>query len=159
MNNQKGITLTALAIIVVILSILATVTVGEIKDLVSNVKLETINTNLLLIQAKSKVIYEKSNFNNDDSLLKGQKVSEITDNAKLQELKSKGVISESEENYNSYYLWNKQTIEELELGIKDMKDADFFIVNYITEEVISSKGYKHTDNNTYYKLSEIINLE
>ena len=40
-----------------------------------------------------------------------------------------------------------------------MGETDFFIVNYETEEVISSKGYKHTDNNTYYKLSEIINLE
>ena len=40
-----------------------------------------------------------------------------------------------------------------------MKDGDFFIVNYKTEEVITSKPYKHTDGNKYYKLSQILELE
>ena len=80
MRNQKGVTLVLLVIVLIVLGVLATVTTREIGNLMNNVKLETISTNMLLIQAKSKVIYEKSNFNNDDSLLKGQIISEITDN-------------------------------------------------------------------------------
>ena len=43
--------------------------------------------------------------------------------------------------------------------IEKMESSDFFIVNYATEEVIYPKGYKHTDGNTYYKLSQISELE
>ena len=32
-------------------------------------------------------------------------------------------------------------------------------LNYKTEEVIYSAGYKHSDGNTYYKLSDLINLK
>ena len=158
-KNEKGVTLVLLVIIVIVLSILTTVTIREIGSLMNNVRLETMTTNLLLIQAKAKVIYEKSNFHDDDSLLKGQKVNEILNNDALEDLISDGVLSTSEEHYDSYYLWDKQTIEELELNIPDMKSGDFFIVNYVTEEVISSKPYKHTDNNLYYKLSEILELD
>lgn len=158
-RSQKGVTLVLLAIIIIVLGILAMVTTQEIGALMNNVKLENMSTNLLLIQAKSKVIYEKSNFNNDESMLKGQQVSEIIGNTKLDELKTNEVISELETDYTSYYLWDKQTIQELDIGIKDMKDSDFFVVNYKTEEVIYSEGYKHTNGNTYYKLSQILNLE
>lgn len=159
MRNQNGVTLVILIIIVIVLAILASVAIGEIGGLINNVQLETSSTNMLLIQAKAKVIYEKSNFNNDDSLLKGQIVSEIENNTKLDELKTAGIISEEETNYDSYYLWDKQTIEELDIRITNMNEADFFIVNYKTEEVITSAGYKYTDGNTYYKLSDILNLE
>ncbi len=158
-RNEKGVTLVLLAIIVIVLSILTTVTIREIGTLMNNVRLETMSTNLLLIQAKAKVIYEKSNFHDDDSLLKGQKVSEITNNDALDDIITNGIISTSEEYYDSYYLWDKQTINELELNIPDMKDEEFFIVNYVTEEVVTSKGYKHTDNIKYYKLSEILELD
>ena len=75
----------------------------------------------------------------------------------MDELISKGVLNPSEEHYDKYYLWDKQTLEELELSLEDMEDVDFFIVNYETEEVIYPKGYEHSDGNTYYKLSEITN--
>lgn len=158
-KNENGITLIVLIITVIILAILATIAVGEIGDMLNQVNKETISTDLLLIQAKAKVLNEKANFNDDESLLKGQKVSEINGNADIENLKSKGILNTSEENYDKYYLWDKQTIDELEIGIEKMEDNTFYIVNYETEEVIYSKGYEHSDGKTYYKLSEITTLE
>lgn len=158
-KSENGITLAFLVIVIIVLAILATVVVQEVGDILDQVNKETISTDMLLVQAKAKVLEEKSNFSNDESLLKGQKLSEATGNSTIDDLKTKGVISETEEQYSRYYIWDKQTIEELELSISDMKDTDFYIVNYATEDVIYSEGYKHTDGNTYYKLSEITTLE
>ena len=158
-KNENGITLILLVITVVVLAILATVTVQQFGDILDQVNKETVSTNLLLVQAKAKVINEKASFNKDDSLLRGQKLSEVTGNTEIDNLKNKGVISETEENYNSYYVWDKSVVDELEIGLEKMESSDFFIVNYATEEVIYPKGYKHTDGNTYYKLSQISELE
>lgn len=159
MKSEKGVTLVVLVITIIILAILATIAIDEVENLMEQVNLETVGTDLLIVQAKAKVIAEKANFNDDNSLLKGQKISEITDNEQINSLKTKGIISESETNYDDYYMWNKQTIEELEIGITKMSDSDFFIVNYETEEVIYPQGYEHKDGNIYYKLTEITELD
>lgn len=159
MRSEKGVTLAALILTVLILAVLTAVTATEIGEMMGKVHLETISTDLMLIQAKAKVIAEKVNFNDDESLLKGQKLSEVTENETINNLLALGVMNESEEHYDDYYVWNKETIDELDLGITDVKDSEFFIVNYETEEVIYSVGYEHEDGVTYYKLSEIMELE
>lgn len=158
MKNEKGISLIVLVLTVIVLAIITSITIEEIGGLMRKVRLENIGTDLLLVQAKAKVIAEKASFNDDESLLKGQQLNEITENDQIEKLKEDGIISESETNYDKYYIWNKQTVEELDLGITEMEDTDFFIVNYETEQVIYPIGYKHTDGNTYYKLTEITEL-
>lgn len=158
MKNEKGISLIVLVLTVIVLAIITSITIEEIGGLMRKVRLENIGTDLLLVQAKAKVIAEKASFNDDESLLKGQQLNEITENDQIEKLKEVGIISESETNYDKYYIWNKQTVEELDLGITEMEDTDFFIVNYETEQVIYPIGYKHTDGNTYYKLTEITEL-
>ena len=157
-RSKNGVTLPVLVLTVVVLIILMTVGVKEVGNIMEQVNLETIETDLLIVQAKAKVIAEKSNFNSDEALLKGQKISEITGNERLQELKSKGIINEADANYENYYLWDKETVESLSIGITEMEEDDFFIVNYETEEVIYPIGYQHSDGNTYYKLTEIVEL-
>ena len=157
-KSEKGISLIILVLTVIILAIITSITIEEIGGLMRKVRLETIGTDLLLVQAKAKVIAEKASFNDDEALLKGQQLNEITENDSIDSLKENGIISEEETHYDKYYVWNKQTIEELDLGITEMEDTDFFIVNYETEEVIYPIGYDHTDGNTYYKLTEITEL-
>ena len=158
-KNEGGITMITLVITIILLIILAGVGIGAIGDILDRVNKETICTDMLLIQAKAKVLNEKSNFNKDETMLKGQKLSEVTGNTEIEALKTNGIISESEENYSKYYVWDKQVVEELQLGLEDMEDAQIYIVNYATEEVIYPQGYEHTDGNTYYKLSDLLTLE
>lgn len=159
LKNEKGITLIVLIITVIVLIVLATVTIQEVGGVMNQIDRENITTNLLLIQAKAKVLKEKASFNSDDTILKGQKVSEIVNNAKIEELKTEGVIDASDENYDKYYLLDKQAIEELEIGIDKMSEGDFYIVNYATEDVIYPNGYMNADGETYYSLLEIMSLE
>lgn len=76
-KNNKGITIVSLVIVIIVLIIIAGVSIGVGGNVIKSAKLQSINTNMLLIQAKAKVIAEESNFNKDESLLKGQKISDV----------------------------------------------------------------------------------
>ena len=77
-RNNKGITIVSLVIVIIVLIIIEGVSISVGGNVIKSAKLQSINTNMLLIQAKAKVIFEESNFNKDENLLKGQKVNDIT---------------------------------------------------------------------------------
>lgn len=158
-RGQNGITIVVLVITVAIIGMIATVAITQGSNIIKKADLQTLNTNMLLVQAKEKVISEKNSFDEENNPLKGQQLNEISGSTAIENLKSQGIIQESEENYSFYYAWNQATLDELGLDSIELKAGTFFIVNYKTEEVIYSAGYKHTDGNTYYKLSDLINLK
>lgn len=158
-REQKGITIVALVITITIIGIIAAVAFTQGKDIIKSANLQTLNTNMLLVQAKEKVISEKNSFDETNNPLKGQQLNDISGSTAIENLKSQGIIQESEENYSFYYVWNQAILDELGLDSIELKAGTFFIVNYKTEEVIYSEGYKNTDGNTYYKLSDLINLK
>lgn len=156
-NNQRGITIITLVVTITIIGIIAGIGITQGNQIINKANLQTLNTNMLLVQAKSKIISERNSFDEDENPFKGQKLSDVENNEKVNNLKAKGVISEDEEYYDSYYIWKQEEMYELELNTITLKDA-FYIVNYHTEEVIFSDGFKYVDGNTYYKLSETMNL-
>ena len=157
--KNKGVTLVALAIMIVIILILAGITITTGSNLITNAQLQTLNTNMLLIQAKEKTIAEKAIFeNNNTALYQGQKVADMSSDPTIQKLKEKGVITEGEDSYDKYYLWNQSILNGQGLDAIKLKEDEFFIVNYGTDEIIYTKVFKHTDGKLYYKLSETINL-
>lgn len=158
-RGQRGITIVALIITIVLIGMIVAVAVTQGTDIIKKADLQTLNTNMLLVQAKEKVISEKNSFDEQNNPFKGKKLSEISGSTAIDELKSQGIIQESDENYQFYYAWNQATLDELGLDSIELKSGTFFIVNYKTEDVIYSAGYKHTDKNTYYKLSDLINLK
>lgn len=150
-KNNKGITIVSLVIVIIVLIIIAGVSIGVGGNVIKSAKLQSINTNMLLIQAKAKVIFEESNFNKDESLLKGQKVSDIIGNEQIQELVSQSVIDDTQ----NYYLLSQEDLDEI--GLYNIEVGDGYVVNYQTEEIIYVKGFK-VENTTYYKLSETKDL-
>lgn len=166
-TNQKGITLVALVITIIILLILAAVGITQGTRIIKDAYLQTLNTNMLLVQGKAKMIYEHNLFNAEEQPLIGKNLSEEIEDeeikAQIDYLKSQENIiqknSEHEEGqaYSDYYIWTQNELNEVELTSITL-DEGFFIVNYITEEVIYSEGFEYTDNNKYYKLSDTINL-
>ena len=157
-KDTKGITLLALIITIVILAIITGVSLNIGGKLFNNVNLQTLDTNMLLIQAKVKVISEKNNFD-ENTVLKGSKVADISNDADINKLKNEGVISETEENYQSYYLWNQDILNEEGLDSIKLDKGEKYIVNYETEEILYIPGYKHSDDKTYYKLSDLIKIQ
>lgn len=153
MKKQNGITLVALTITIVIMLIIAGITAYYGKDLIKEVKLQDLRTNMLLIQAKAKECVEEVSFQTanvtDNNVkeqiksenLKGIKVSENNEVSNLLEEIVPGATATGE----YYYL----TLEDLEsMGIEklEIEDYGYFIVRYnITDikiEVINTRGYQ-----------------
>ena len=147
-KSEKGITIVSLVITIIVLIILTSVTVTTSTSVIREAKLQTINTNMMLIQAKTKTIAEQAKFNKDTSNYKGTVVSNILDNQKILKLINDGVIDDQ----SNYYLLSSTDLQDLGLQKIDIEDG--YVVNYDTEEVIYVKGFSN-EGTTYYKLSEL----
>ena len=157
-KDTKGITLIALVITIIVLALITGVSLNIGSQLFSNVNLKTLDTNMLLIQAKVKVISEKNQFD-ENTPLKGTKVADITGDVDIDKLKDEGIINESDSSYQSYYLWNQNILNEEGLDSIKLKSNEKYIVNYETEEIVYFPGYEHTDGKTYYRLSDLTAIQ
>ena len=157
-KNNKGITLIALTITIIILLILASITIYSGKESIKKAQLESLKTNMLLIKAKAKEYVEQASFKN------GVNKSEISEEAK-NELKGE------EANASDYSKQNiiinggetlyKLTSDNLkEMGLKDIKlgSNEEYLVKYnikdVTVEVYNTSGYEN-NGTTVYSLSEL----
>ena len=137
MKDNKGITSTKLIIMVVIVAaILAAIIILSTK--VANTTIfENIETDLLLIQSKAKVLADKKEMGEiDESELYGTK--------------------QEDGEYKDWYLLSQEELDEM--GIKKAKAEDKYYVNYENNDVAYGSGidYKGT---TYYKLSEMKEID
>ncbi len=151
-KKEKGITIVALTITVIVLIILASIGIYTGSEIIKQANLQNINTNMMLIQAKTKTISEQAKFNKDTSNYKGTKVTEVTDNKEVEKLLSENKIEDSE---NCYLLLQNDLNE---MGLEKVKQDSGYIVNYETNEIIYVKGFENKDK-TYYKLSEMKDLK
>ncbi len=151
MKKERGITLISLVITVLVMTILTSITIGYGGNLVKRADLQNINTNMLMIQAKTRAIGENARFNNDESKYIGIKISDIAGNEMIQELIEKGIINTTEN-------WRLLQQEQLDsMGLGKLNQERGYMVNYDTEEVVYVKGFEH-EGTTYYKLSDMKNL-
>lgn len=133
MINNKGITLIALVVMVVILVIIASVTVTVSMNVVDVAKFENVETDLLLIQSKAKVMADK------------KAIGEI------EEEELYGTKQDSGE-YENWYLLSQTELEDM--GLKKAKAEDNYYVNYENDDVAYGVGIEYKGT-TYYKLSEM----
>ena len=159
MRETKGITLIALAITIIIMAIIATITVYYGTDLIRNVKLQDLKTTMLLIEAKTKECVEEANFQKLDlagaasnNILLG---TPLSTNSEVQT--AANATGKIEGDINQYYYLSEQTL--IDIGLKDVGlDYGYFIVKYditnIKVEVINTSGYDGK-----YTLEEIKALE
>lgn len=141
--------------ILFLLVIIATVIYGGIyflKDGYANEKFETIKTNMLLIEAKTKIVAEKMKMKEKDTSYVGKKIEKI-DTEDIKDLQEKGII-DTEEKENIYYILEKRHLEELGLTTIKLEEG-YYIVEYNTNEIIYSKGVEDKNGNKLYKLTEI----
>ena len=157
-KNNKGITLIALTITIIILLILASITIYSGKESIKKAQLESLKTNMLLIKAKAKEYVEQASFKN------GVNKSEISEEAK-NELKGKEAnasdYSKQNITINGGETLYKLTSDNLkEMGLKDVKlgSNEEYLVKYnikdVTVEVYNTSGYEN-NGTTVYSLSEL----
>lgn len=157
-KNNKGITLIALTITIIMLLILASITIYSGKESIKKAQLESLKTNMLLIKAKAKEYVEQASFKN------GVNKSEISEEAK-NELKGKEAnasdYSKQNITINGGEILYKLTSDNLkEMGLKDVKlgSNEEYLVKYnikdVTVEVYNTSGYEN-NGTTVYSLSEL----
>ena len=151
LKESKGITIISIIITVTILVLLSGVTIYIAKNLVFNAKVENITTDLLLIQAKCKIISEKTNFDSQSNNLKGTKLSDSLISTNVQNLIDNGTIPNTE--LQNYYLLSQDDLNDI--GLNQLKAQDGYIVNYQTQEIIYAQGVKKDDGTMQYKLSDM----
>ncbi|MCI8352510.1 MAG: hypothetical protein HFJ58_02685 [Clostridia bacterium] len=150
-RSQKGITIVSLVITIIILLIIGGTTVYIGTSVIKQATLQTVNTNMMLIQAKTKTIAEQAKFNNNQDNYKGTVLSEVSGNKKIDELLEVGVIDDA----SKFYLLSKDDL--VSMGLEKIDIEDGYIVNYETEEVIYVRGYEN-DGITYHKLTDMKNV-
>ena len=130
----------SLAVIFIIIIIVAAVHI--IRNAYKTYTNEEIETEMLQVRAKAQLEFEKYHVDNENGL-KGEKI----------ENSEYGIEEEG-----NFFKWTKETLTELGLEQNLLKDGEYYIVNYDTEEVIYSTGIKDEDGKEYHKLSEIEEL-
>ena len=166
LKNNKGITLTALVITIIILGIIATIVIRTSSPVIQEAKIEDVKTTLLLIQAKWKVEKEKAKFDPTTSMFPDQVVqqSNIDDGTHLAEEKGQLVssykVTTVDEKWNvdtsiTYYKLSQECLNAM--GLEDADASKGYIVNYSNNDIILESGFKY-DETTYYKLSDLENL-
>ncbi len=163
MKKQRGITLITLTITIIVMMIIAGITVYFGLDLIREVKLQDLRTNMLLMQAKGKecveeVSFQKANVTDANEIetiknenLKGIKVEENSEVQNL--LQNTGKIQEGFE----YYYLTQQDLSDMGIQELSVEDYGYFIVGYnideIKVEVINTNGYQ--GNYTLTQLNEL----
>lgn len=151
--NKSGTRFLRLAIIIGIIIVIAIPFAKLGFKMLNEKKYTDLQTDILLIQAKVKVIKGKSDVNGNKDGYLGQKVSE-SDNGKIKNLLN--YLKITEESFDKYFILNSQDFETMGITheLKNKGDA-LFVVNYDENEVIYVKGIK-VNGNIKYKLSDII---
>lgn len=151
-RKDKGITLMALIITIVVLLILASVTIYSGKEAIKKAKLEELKTNMLLIKAKTKEYVEQASFKNGVNN-EGEPKQEALDELKgKQEEANQYTYIELEE---SQYLYDV-TNDLKDMGLKDIEilGDEKYLVKYdiknVEVEVYNTQGY-----NGKYSLTDI----
>ncbi len=158
MKSEKGMTLITTAVLVVVIAALVSAVIYYARIAIAKEELESLKTDMLLVQAKVKKITGEYTLEQKEELLKGTKIDEMAENATIQNFLEKEIIDVEEEN-KKYYVLDKQNLEELDLQKVKLKEDSYYIVEYTSNEVYYTKGVEYADGNTYYDIKEIENLE
>lgn len=141
-KNQNGVTMVALVIIVIVMLIISGIIIYEGTSTIKSAKQQSINTNMLLIQAKARTIADKVDFG--EGVIIG---SEITDETIKTKLNIQGDQKVYELTQNQLY----------EMGV-DVSGNNKYAVDYDNDEVYYIEGLKDKDGNIFYSLTDISNL-
>lgn len=156
-KNNSGVTLLVLIIAIIVLLIITSIIVYEGKELIIKSKVQTLETNMLTIQAKAKSYAEeidakiwtkaedkKEEARNNEFLKKGFTIT------------STGIPSEASNSDCIFYQISEKGLSDM--GLSDIKNENY-IVSYNKNDfkiidVIFPNGVKFKGN-TYYTLSSI----
>ena len=145
MKKEKGITLVALTITVIILLILASVTTYSGISTIQSSKLNKYKQELEIMQSEINLLYEKYSM----QIEAGEEI-EIGEELTNSEQENNAFTGADENDKTGYRKFTKQTLEEL--GIDGIERE--YLVNISKRKVISLEPFEQ-DKELYYTLDQI----
>ena len=141
-NEEYGITAIKLIFTIIILAVVIAGIVFIVKRLWQDTSIINIETDLLYIKAKCKIIHDKNIIDKNEQLLV-ENITEYLENEEINE-----IISQSDK-------WYRLSQEDLEtIGIGKLKSEDGYLINYEENDIIYAKGIEENEE-IYYKLSDL----
>lgn len=160
--KNKGITLVALTITIIILLIIAGISISAGGNMIKKANLEGLKTNMLLIQAKAKQYVEEANFKIGKSTEDASKISEVRNEIYVEKAKLDVATNEVKNKINvtgdNLYVLTTNTYSEWGLSKIELENEEAYVVgfdeNNLTVEVYNTLGY-----NGKYSLKDIDQIE
>lgn len=173
-RNNKGITLAALIITIIVLIILASITVYGGDKLIKKAKIENLKTDMLLIQAESKSAIENVNFKKYSLDKNAADYNEKLNNIKSENLLGEILTEDLKVKMKSVLQKTDSSIENIDealndcyyLKLEDLNNIDIktkaqngdYIIRYnldeLTAEVYYINGFNYNEK-TYYSISQL----
>lgn len=160
MRKDKGITIIALVITVIIMLILVTVTTKIGTGQIEKAKLEDLKATMLLIKGRAQIAIDKENFGenyNKEGMVK------LTDEATLPEdITNNYDLTNLQTTFNNLadktklYIWEQTAMDNNNIDVT-ITNTEFYVIDYNTREVYYSQGYKSGET-TYYSLTDMQNI-
>lgn len=150
-KSNKGITMVALLVTVVIMILLAAVTINIGTREIERAKLEDLKTTMLLIKGRAQIVADKEEFgeNYDSTGMLTLEEAIRYNTSNLQSIFSNIDTS-------NLYIWEQTAMDNNNIQVT-VTNTDFYVVDYETGEVYYSLGFTYEDN-TYYSLTELQNV-
>lgn len=166
-KENKGITITALVVMIIVIMILAGVSITQGTNLIKRTKVENYVTNMLTIRSKAKVFAEEVNAEVWDENDKSAKRTEVFSSkydmnraSNENDLVSKVSSDINGEGGCECYEITKDTLVKMSLDdlAKDVNSGDYVVVynsnDYKNMDIIYVPGVDF-EGNTYYTLSSL----
>ena len=158
LKKEDGLTYIAMIFIIVLIALIVFAVIYFARMQISKENLETLKTNLLLIQGKVELVSQHVDMKEKDAKLTGTKLADMKEDEVIKAFLEKQII-DSESKDRDFYVLKEQDLKDLELNNIQMESGMYYIVDYKTNDIITTKGYTATDGQTYYKLTDIEKLE
>lgn len=160
MRKDKGITIIALVITVIIMLILVAVTTKIGTGEIEKAKLEDLKATMLLIKGRAQIAIDKENFGEDYNK---EGMVKLTDEATLPEditnnydLTNLQTTFNNLEDKTKLYIWEQTAMDNNNIDVT-ITNTEFYVIDYNTREVYYSQGYK-SEETTYYSLTDMQNI-
>lgn len=167
MKENKGVTLVALIVTIIIMIILASVTIYSSKNLINEAKIEEVKTNMLLIEAKAREYVEEVNFKmgpQKDATKKAEAIQEIyitkvglvaaNDASLAIELPADSGIDLS-----TCYAVTEIALNNMGLNKIELEEGEYYLIKFNEEEATVEEIYTTIDYEGNYSLTQFELIE
>lgn len=176
-ENQKGITLIALVVTIIVLLIIAAIGISGGKDKIRRANLESLKTNMMLIEAKARECVEEANFKLGPNAKEIEKIEEIRQSVyenendksakleKLADLESEfeeqgiNIPSEITSSENEIlYCVTEEALEKWGLNKIEVEPGEVYLIKF-NEVEATVEVYNNIGFNNKYSLTDISDIE